>query len=1220
MGLFSLRTRKVGLPSAWRPLFAVRLSLIIACLFFFTLLPVLVPTSPAQAAVHPHQSHPINIQALRKALKSKIHVTHTGHVKKTSLSPHRSASPTQPAYNNTGISDDQNRSAANFDAQGSSFSAQNLQALGLVPGLTITTNNITYTWPNVPNGTADNYQASGQVLSVPSISDAANIGFLGAATNGDSSGTATLTFTDGSTTTFTLGLTDWTLGQGAQSQPSFGNTIVKTSMPSFNTLIDQQPTASYLFTALQAIPSGKTLKSVTLPTTVTGGQLHIFTIGLSGPAYNNTGTSDDSSPTTANIDGQGNSFSAQALNSADVVPGQQFVSTDLAFTWPSAASGTPNNYQASGQILPMTPVANATIVGFLGTATNGAASGTVTITYTDGSTQTSTLGFADWTVSPTSSLPYGDSVAATMSYRNIKSGKQTGNASVFMTEMVLDTSKTLQSVTLPSTVTGGQLHVFAVSTRSMLNNVGSSLDSTPGSGNYDNQHSSFSVQALQSVGITPGQPFLFDGINYSWPLSDGVQGDNYQAAGQNISITPVTNATILAFLGSSTNGASSGTVTLTYSDGTTQTATLGFADWTVNPTSALPYGNRTAVTMSSRNTSAGKQSISVSLFSTEISLQSGKTLQSITLPTTVTGGQLHIFAIGTRSPYNNIGISDDNTPLGANFDENGVSYSAQDFSDPNNGPGWNPGDTLTYQGINYVWPAVPTGQSDNYLAVGQTIPVTPVAGATTIGFVGSATQAYPSSSGTATLTYTDGSTQTFTLGMTDWIMDSGIAVPPQPGTAIPLASNHLFTVLPHINTWQGQRATMSYLFEMETQLTAGKTLKSVTLPSTVDQGHLHVFMIGTRASTDFMNNVGTSDDSQSLFASFDSNGASNGASYSNQALESAGLYAGQPFISHGVSFTWSPSYSVLPDNYQAAGQTIPITPLPNANTLAFLGAGTHGNASGTATITYTDGTTQAFTLGFADWNVSSISSLPYNDVVAASMSYHNTVSGQQAINTYVFETEVTLQATKTVQSVTLPKAVTGGQLHIFSVGTRSGTYNNAGTSDDAQPTFANYDGNGGSYSRQALQAAKITAGQTVTVNGTSFTWPNVASGFFNNYQAAGQVIPVASKSNATTLAFLGSATSGPSSGTATITYTDGTTQTFTLGFADWNVSSTSSLPSGNSVAFTTSYRNAPAGKQTVNTYVFYTSTTIKSGKTVKSVTLPASVTQGHVHVLAIGLK
>ena len=1204
MSFFFLHPYKTKIPEIRRFLFTRRFPLLIMCLLLLGLLQGLVPTPPTRAAVHQNKTHPINIQALRKALKNKIRVAHTGHVQKTRITPHKTVSSDQPAYNNTGISDDQNRAAGNIDAQGNSYSAQNLQTLGLVPGLNITVGTITYTWPDVPSGTADNYQANGQVLSVPPISDAATIGFLGAASNGDSSGTATLTFTDGTSQTFTLGLTDWTLGRGQQSQPSFGNTIVKTAMPSLNTLIDQQQLNVYLFTAEQAIPAGKTLQSVTLPSTVTGSQLHVFAVGLSGPAYNNTGTSDDSSTAKAHLDTQGNSYSAQALKSADVISGQQLVADDLAFIWPNSPSGTPNNYQANGQILPVSPVANATIVGFLGAATSGAASGTITLTYIDGSTQTFPLGFPDWTVTSTSSLPYRDSVAARMSYRNTKSGKQTLTTSVFKAEMALDPSKTLQSVTLPSTVTGGQLHVFAVTTRSMLNNVSTSLDNAPGSSNFDGIHDSYSAQTLLNANFLPGQPVIYDGVSFLWPGTYGVSGDNYQAAGQVLSITPVPQATTVAFIGSSTQGASSGSATLTYTDGSIQTFTLGFSDWC---TTTLQFNNQVIVRFPYRNAPSGEQTGTCGLYYASTNLQVGKTLQSVTLPAITTASQMHIFAIGTRSDYNNIGISDDSNPRSANFDGGGVSYSTQDFSDPN-GPGWNPGDTITYQGINYVWPSVSAGQSDNYAANGQTIPVTPVADATTIGFVGSADQAYPSSSGTATLTYTDGSSQTFPLGMTDWLMDSG--------NATPLASNHLFAVLPHINTRNGQQATNAYLFELETPLTVGKTLQSVTLPSTVNQGRMHIFMIGTRASTDFMNNVGTSDDSQTQFACFDSNGDS----YSNQALESTGLYAGHPFISQGVSFTWSPSYSVAPDNFQAAGQTIPVTPVSNANTLAFLGASSNGNTSGSATITYTDGTTQIFTLGFADWQVSSTNALPYNDVIAASMPYSNTVSGQQTINTYVFETEVTLQANKTVQSVTLPTTVTGGQLHVFSVGTRSGTFNNAGTSDNTQPTFGNYDGFGNSYSMQALQAAGFTAGQAVTINDTSFTWPNMAAGMYNNYQAAGQVIDVASKSDATTLAFLGSATSGPSSGTATITYTDGTTQTFILGFADWIVSSTDALPYGNSVVGTMPYHNSAIGQQNYKTYVFYTSTTVKSDKTIESVTLPTSVTQGQLHIFAIGLK
>lgn len=98
----------------------------------------------------------------------------------------------------------------------------------------------------------------------------------------------------------------------------------------------------------------------------------------------------------------------------------------------------------------------------------------------------------------------------------------------------------------------------------------------------------------------------------------------------------------------------------------------------------------------------------------------------------------------------------------------------------------------------------------------------------------------------------------------------------------------------------------------------------------------------------------------------------------------------------------------------------------------------------------------------------------------------------------------------------------------------------------------------------------------------------------DNLQAAGQTIPITPVSSANTLAFLGLATYGPSSGTAMLTYTDGTTQPFTLDFAE--------------------------RKQHVNTYIFYPSIALTSGKTVQSVALPTSVNQGHLHIFAVGLK
>ncbi len=187
----------------------------------------------------------------------------------------------------------------------------------------------------------------------------------------------------------------------------------------------------------------------------------------------------------------------------------------------------------------------------------------------------------------------------------------------------------------------------------------------------------------------------------------------------------------------------------------------------------------------------------------------------------------------------------------------------------------------------------------------------------------------------------------------------------------------------------------------------------------------------------------------------------------------------------------------------------------------------------------------------------------------------------------------------------------------------SSSFNNTGISDDSNPKGANFDGSGNSYSAQALLSSvpSIKPGGTVTSNGVTFVWPNVPSGTPDNWQASGQTIAVTPVSNATTLAFLGSATHGAASGSATITYTDNTTQTFTLGFSDWTLGGGSAQPSfGNLKAATMPYRNTPTGKQTVTTYVFYTDVALQLGKTIKSVTLPLSATPGQLHVFAVSTK
>jgi hypothetical protein len=184
------------------------------------------------------------------------------------------------------------------------------------------------------------------------------------------------------------------------------------------------------------------------------------------------------------------------------------------------------------------------------------------------------------------------------------------------------------------------------------------------------------------------------------------------------------------------------------------------------------------------------------------------------------------------------------------------------------------------------------------------------------------------------------------------------------------------------------------------------------------------------------------------------------------------------------------------------------------------------------------------------------------------------------------------------------------------------SFGNAGISNDTNVSAANFDGDGNSYSAQALAGAGLTAGQSVTVDGVPFTWPLPAPGYPDNAIASGQQVTVNAPAGTQKLGFLGSATGGPSQGAATLHYSDGSTARYWLGLSDWTLNAGSSKPSfGNQVAAATSYRNCAActgGRNSVGTDVFYTALPVNPAKTLTGVTLPTGATQGVLHVFAIG--
>jgi hypothetical protein len=565
-----------------------------------------------------------------------------------------------------------------------------------------------------------------------------------------------------------------------------------------------------------------------------------------GVPYTNIGISNDSAPTSANFDWAGNSYSYQTLLNAGLNPGDNAFFNNMVFTWPNVVAGQPDNYVPSGQTLLVNPISGANVLGFLGAATGGSGSGTTTINYTDGSTQSFTLGFTDWTFGG-STPAFGNQIMATLPYRNTPSGTQTKKTYIFYAEANMLPGKVVKSVTLPAKSTGGAMHIFTAATKKVVivptpafNNVGTSDDSNPSAGNFDGANS-YSAEALQQVGITPGGTVTSNGFTFTWPSAAAGQPNNYTANGQ-VLPAQVKGATTLAILGSASGGNASGTATITYASGATQTFTLGFSDWTLGGGGGSPaFGNLVVATAPYRNTPNGSQTTDKPvIFFAQVALLTSENIQSLTLPTITQGGQLHVFAITTDqgsgvsgptpAPLNNIGISDDSNPATGNFD-GANSYSAEALQ----AVGITAGSNVIFNGVSFTWPSATPGTLDNYQAKGQLVAVAPVSGATTLAFLGSASGG--ASSGTTTITYTDGTTQTFTLGFSDWTLGGG--------GGSPAFGNQIVATCAYRNTPTGPQTDKPIIFYAAVSITIGKTVQSVTLPTTTG-GQLHVFSVATK--------------------------------------------------------------------------------------------------------------------------------------------------------------------------------------------------------------------------------------------------------------------------------------------------------------------------------------------------------------------------------------
>jgi len=182
--------------------------------------------------------------------------------------------------------------------------------------------------------------------------------------------------------------------------------------------------------------------------------------------------------------------------------------------------------------------------------------------------------------------------------------------------------------------------------------------------------------------------------------------------------------------------------------------------------------------------------------------------------------------------------------------------------------------------------------------------------------------------------------------------------------------------------------------------------------------------------------------------------------------------------------------------------------------------------------------------------------------------------------------------------------------------------NNVGISGDASPRAANIDDVGYSYSARTLRDAGILPGRALVYHGMAFRWPAVAPGMPDNVVARGQTITATLPTRGATLAFVGMADHGPSIGTGTILYDDGSTQGFRLGFSDWTLNGgRTARPSyANGIVATLPYRNHSDGApEAVPTYLYEAAVPLQANKAVVAVTLPADVAHGRLHIFAMAV-
>jgi hypothetical protein len=176
------------------------------------------------------------------------------------------------AYDTVGITSESDPAPGDFDGDGNSFSAEQLDAAGAGRGDTVTALGAALTMPDVDPGTPDHVASAGQAIELDG--QGSRLVLLGSGVGYGAAGTATVYYTDGTTSSGNIGFPNWSF-----QEPTAHGATLAVSTDGRNRP-DGYGDAAYqyrLFAHSVPLTAGKTVDFVVLPGNAT---VRVFSLAI----------------------------------------------------------------------------------------------------------------------------------------------------------------------------------------------------------------------------------------------------------------------------------------------------------------------------------------------------------------------------------------------------------------------------------------------------------------------------------------------------------------------------------------------------------------------------------------------------------------------------------------------------------------------------------------------------------------------------------------------------------------------------------------------------------------------------------------------------------------------------------------------------------------------------------------------------------------------------